>query len=345
MLEFLRSEVKGVIYQNSVLDEIKLGGRSYPRSGKYLIEIDEPQIDELYLTMVSVLSEPVSKVMWRVSVDGLNITREFKPQIANESPIGNIYAVHVFDLSKIVKGGKTYTLTISCDSSMPVIVDGLELVGVRRVDGVSTGVSYRAGCVLLNPSESYSIRSTFSKPGLYNASLFMNVPSRNALVDISLNDEHVRTLSGLLGLSNVQLSNLRLKGKDTLVIRHRETAEMYHPRFIGVYSVLKHDVNCRGPEVTMTLDEVLCEGKECKLSVVLKNEGDIACDNVMVVGFSAGNILLRDVISSIKVGEEVRKRYCVNVKGVDNRVVLKVIYRRFGRQIINEVKTSLPAVT
>lgn len=342
LLEFVRSEVKGVIYHNSILDEMRLGGRNYPRTGRYPIEVDEPRLDELYLTIVSILNEPINKVMWRVGIDGLNITREFKPQVVNESSIGSIYAIHVFDLSKVVKGSKTYTLSLTCDSSKPVIVDGIELIGVKGVEGIFTEVSYMAGCVLLNPSEVYSIRPSPSKPRSYNLSLFMNVPSRSATVDIALNNTHLKTLNGLLGLSNVQLPNLNLTREGVLTIKHREAVGMYHPRFISVYSILSYSMSCRGPEVIMTLNEVSCKGDDCNVSVTIKNAGDLTCDNVMVVGFSAGNILIRDVINTVRAGEEVRKNYRINVKGTDAKVVLKAIYRRFGRQFINEVKASLP---
>ncbi|MEM0361432.1 MAG: hypothetical protein QXH57_02690 [Sulfolobales archaeon] len=343
LLEFVRSEVRGVVYHNSILDEMRLGGRNYPRTGRYLIEVDEPQLDELYLTIVSILNEPVNKVMWKVSIDGLNITREFKPQVVNESSIGSIYATHVFDLSKIVRVGKTYALMITFDSSKPVIIDGIELIGVRRVEGVLTEVSYMAGCVLLNPSEAYSIKPSPSKPGPYNLSLFMNVPSRSAAVDITLNNMHLKTLNGLLGLSNVQLPSLHLTQDGVLIIKHKEATEMYHPRFISIYSLLNYSMSCRGPEVTMTLDEISCKGDECNVSIIIRNEGDLTCDNVMVVGFSAGNILIRDVINAVRAGEEVRKNYRISARSADTRVVLKAIYRRFGRQFINEVKASLPS--
>ncbi|MEM0453452.1 MAG: hypothetical protein QXO98_02190 [Sulfolobales archaeon] len=342
LLEFVRNEVKGVIYHSCILDEIKLGGRNYPRSGKYLIEIDEQQLDELYLTIVAVLNEPVNKVMWKVGVDGLNITREFKPQIINESSIGSIYTTHVFDLSKIVKGGKSYTLTISCDSSKPIVINGLELVGTRKVGDVLTEVVYKAGCVLLNPSETYFIKSTFSKEGPYNISLFMNLPSRNALVDITLNDSFIKTLNNLLGLNSVQLSDVYLLKENILAIKHRDTVEMYHPRFVGIYSVLKYNVSCRGPEINMTLEEISCSSDSCKAVVNIKNEGDIVCDNVMLVGFSTGNMILRDLIPSIKPGEEIRKCYNINTKGIDNRLVIKVVYRKFGKQIISEAKLAIP---
>ncbi len=340
LLEFIGSEVKGIIYHNNVLDEMKLGGRSYPRVGKYFIEVDETQLDELYLTIISVLNEPVNKVAWRVGIDGLNITREFKPQVVSESSIGSIYTAHVFDLSKVVKGGKTYTLIISCDSSKPVTIDGIELVGVKRVVEVSTEVSYSAGCVLLNPSESYSIKQHPSRLMPCNLSLYMNVPSRNALIDVTLNGNCIKTLSNLLGLSNVQLSDPNLTYDGILSIRHRESAEAYHPRFVSIYSLLKYRTNCKGPEITMKLDGITFEGNECRLSLIIRNEGDLTCENVMVVGLSASNILVRDVINSIRAGEELRRNYRFNVSDVSARLVFKAIYRRFGRQVIYEVKTS-----
>ncbi|MEM2205766.1 MAG: hypothetical protein QXK16_00840, partial [Sulfolobales archaeon] len=128
-----------------------------------------------------------------------------------------------------------------------------------------------------------------------------------------------------------------------LIIKHKEATEMYHPRFISIYSLLNYSMSCRGPEVTMTLDEISCKGDECNVSIIIRNEGDLTCDNVMVVGFSAGNILIRDVINAVRAGEEVRKNYRISARSADTRVVLKAIYRRFGRQFINEVKASLPS--
>lgn len=338
LLELIKSEVEGIIYHNVILDEVKLGGRNYPRVGKYLIEVDEPQLNELYLTIISVLNEPVNKVAWKVGIDGLNITREFKPQVVSESPIGSIYVAHVFDLSKVVKGGKTYTLTISCDSSKHITIDGLELVGMKKVANVLTEVSYSAGCVLLNPSESYSARHHSSKFMPCNISLYMNVPSRNALIDISLNNNCIKTLSNLLGLSNVQISDLNLTYGELLSIRHRESNETYYPRFVSIYSLLKYNTNCKGPKITMVLDCMKCERDECKLTLIIRNEGDLICENVMIVGLSASNILIRDVINSIKVGEELHRNYRINAKDVNTRLTFKAIYRRFGKQVIYEVR-------
>jgi hypothetical protein len=340
LLDFIKAEVNGLIYQSTVSDEVKLGGRSYPRTYKHLIEIDEQCLSETYLTVVATLNEPPTKVSWKVSIEGLSIIREFKPQITAETSSGSIYAVHVFDLSKIIKGGRTYELMISCDSSKPIIINGFELIGVKPLSGVSTETYYKAGCVLINPSETYVSKFNVMSSGTYNLSLLMNLPSRNSTVDITLNNTHIKTLNNLLGLNNIHLTNLHVGSDNVLAIHYRESSELYHPRYVAIFSILKYKLSCNGPEISLSADEVTCNGDFCKIMISIKNEGDIPCDNLVITGFSAGAILVRDVIPILKPHEVIQR--CYSLKNVNQAVTFKAVYKKFGRQCINELKVIRP---
>ncbi len=340
LLDFIKAEVDGLIYQSTVLDEVKLGGRSYPRTYKHIIEIDEQQLSETYLTVVTTLNESPTKVSWKVSIEGLSIIREFKPQITAETSSGSIYTIHVFDLSKVIKGGKTYELMISCDSSKPIVINGFELIGVKPLSGVSTETHYRAGCVLINPSETYITKFKVMSPGTYNMSLLINLPSRYSSVDITLNNLHIKTLNNLLGLNNIQLTNLRVGDDNILTIRHKESSEIYHPRYVALFSILKYRLSCNGPEISLSADEVICNEDLCKIMVSIKNEGDIPCENLVITGFSAGAMLIRDVIPIVKPHEVMQR--CYNLKNVNQAVTFKAVYKKFGRQCINELKVLRP---
>lgn len=339
LLGLIKDEVNGRIYHISISSQLRLGGRSYPRVGEYLLEVDEHPLDEVYLITATVSNEGLGKVSWRVGIDELSITREFKPQIVVECK-GYVYTVHLFNLSKVVKGGKTYTLTISCDSPQPITIDGVELVGVKKDLGLVTEVDYRGGCILINQAENYVVQYNSKYSGRVNTSILLNMPSKNAKVDIMLNENVVKTLNNYIGLVNTVINSFEPLGNSTLSIYHRDLGEKYHPPFISLYSILRYKVNKEGPKISVVVNDVTHRGNDIRIAVTLRNEGDLVCDALNLIALSGGNVVIRDVIKSLKPNEELFKSYSIDAKKVNKLVILRAIYRGLHGQEVSEVKLS-----
>ncbi len=342
LLGLIKNEVNGRIYHTSISSQLRLGGRSYPRAGEYLLEVDEYPLDEVYLIIITAANEGLGKVSWRVGIEELSITREFKPQVVVECG-GYLYAVHLFDLSKVVKGGKTYTLTISCDSPHPITIDGVELVGVKRDSGLITEVDYRGGCILINQTENYAVQYSSKYDGRVSTSILLNMPSKNAKVDIVLNERVVKTLNNYIGLINTVINSFESLGNSTLSIYHRDSGAKYHPPFIPIYSILRYKMNKEGPKISIVVSDVRRKGNNISITATLRNEGDLVCDTLTLIALSGGNLFIRDVIRSLKPGEELSKSYDVDAKKANKLMVLRAIYKGLHGQEVSEVKTQLPS--
>lgn len=338
--EYINFEQEGIVYHTSITNQLKLGGKGNPRIGKYLLDVDEGPLDTVYMLLITSSNELPGNITWKINIDELSLSREFKPHLAIESS-GQIYSVHLFDLSKVVRGGRVYTLSISCDSSRPVIVEGVELVGVKRFSGVTSELLYSAGCVALNPSEEYVTTTRLSKDGVGTMSILINMPSRSALVDIVVNNEVIKSLGNSLGVNDVLIPNINLGVENVLAVKHRPAKESYYPRCVNMYSILLYRVSNQGPNIVIEPAEIVAEEGCYKVRLEVRNCGDLPCENLILTGISAGNILFREIIQKLGVGESVVKTYRVDPKKVTQHVVVRSIYRKLCRQEVNEVRIPI----
>ena len=51
--EYLKFEQEGIIYHTSITNQLRLGGRGNPRTGKYLLDIDESPLDNVYMLLIT----------------------------------------------------------------------------------------------------------------------------------------------------------------------------------------------------------------------------------------------------------------------------------------------------
>ena len=331
LVEYLNDEVQGLIQYTTISNPLTLGGYGNPRSGYTVFSVDHGLSKAFLVLSISCKSAP-RNILWKVMLNGVTLVREFKPQLLEEWEEG-VYAVQVFDVSQLMSEAGRYTLSIKCESSEAVTVEAMTLFGIAPLENAKTEVVFKAGQVGLKPSERVDIDVPMSdRDGVGKTLITLSMPSRKAVVDVMINGKQVETLDGIIGVEEVSIKNVHLGSKNSVTLLHRDTSLAYYPRDVRIHNLLMYKVLVEGPKV----DVVDASLGNDKVSMKLRNTGDVVAKNIVIACLTAGEILFRDVINALRPGEEVVREYAVSAK--QRPVIVRVIYTGLLDQEVITVK-------
>lgn len=336
LVEYLRFEDEGSPYKLTMTNNPIIGGRGHPRMMKQVFSLDTP-INKTHL-VISVSSNEIPRnVLWKVTLNEVTLTREFKPQTYVTLKEG-VLATQVFDVSHIVKGPGKYELTITCESSEAITVEAIDVVGMVPMKGVRSETIYKAGCVAINPSETHEEILKFGGEGRGNLILVLTTPSRNASVDIELNNIKLMNIVGQVGTDEVTMHDISLEHENLLKIMHNPPNIQYFPKIVKLHSLLVYRSIGHGPKIVIEEAELR---EDNKLYVKLANTGDAIAERVILVVISTGNILVRDIINEVKPLDVVEKEYSISPKKLSQVAIVRGIYRGVSGQKMAEAKVKV----
>ncbi len=333
LVEYLNDEVQGLIQYTTISNPLTLGGYGNPRSGYTVFSVDHGLSKSFLVLSISCRSAP-KNILWKVMLNGVTLVREFKPQLLEEWEEG-VYAVQVFDVSQLMSEAGRYTLSIKCESSEAVTVEAVTLFGIAPLENAKTEVVFKAGQIGLKPSEKIDIEAPMGdRDGVGKALITLSMPSRKAVVDVMINGKQVGTVDGIIGVEEVSIKNLHLRSKNTVTLLHRDTSLTYYPRDVRIHNLLMYKVLVRGPKI----DVVEASLNNDKVSMRLRNIGDVVARNIVIACLTAGEILFRDVIDVLRPNEEIIKEYSVAAR--HKPIIVRVIYTGLLDQEVVTVKLA-----
>jgi len=335
LVEYLDNiDVEGSIYYYLIPSTTTLGGHGNPRSEVYTFTLEDKLVPS-YLMLVASSIDFKGNMVWKVSLNGITLTREFKPQTLIELD-DKLYAMQVFDITQLTQTPGKYSLKITCESSEPVFIEALYMIGVMYRKDVRASLSMNAGVLGLKPGEEVNLKLKLPKYKLNDSLILVyNSPSKRALVKLSIGDLEYN-IKDKLGTSELSLNNIlaRCESK-VLKITHEKPQITYYPKYFKIFGYAIYSTNISGPEIKLKDLKVLSDEGVVKL--LLTNEGDVEANNVIIVGIRMGEIVFRDLIKKFKPKDIMERTYKVHFKA--NNLMLRVIYRGLRGQIIRTYKT------
>mgnify|MGYP000238675553 CR=1 FL=1 len=324
IVEYLRDlGIEGCMYYHTIPSTTVLGGHGNPRSDSYGFYIDNRLNPSLLALVVS--SKGFSGNMtWKVSLNEVTLTREFKPQTIVEID-DRIYAVQVFDISNITRVPGMYNLRIVCEAAESVSIDSVFILGALRSGGISATLSISVGVLAIKPGETALLKLRPQKHARNSLLLIYDSPSRRAKVKLSIGEKEL-SMSGKVGTYELLLENV---SANEIKIMHEKSQLPYYPKYFKIYGVLAYSTSIKGPDVEIKDLNISEDGK---LAITLINTGDVSANNVLLIGMHMGEVVFRDVIKEVRPQTIIERTYRVKPK-YDNTLI-RLIYQGINGQVI-----------
>lgn len=318
---------RGLPYRSTHVMPGAVGGYGNPRSIQLSISVDS----KLSTSFLSILLRgedlrPKS-FPWRVSVNSVNITREFKPQVV-VSLEGMMYALQVFDVSQIIKEPGKYLLKFSAETSKTVEVLSVSLVGIERSQDTDVVLDYYSGVLVLRKSDEYVF--THPREGLeLGVEMVAEIPSRTSEIAVVCNEETI--ISQLVGVSEISLRKLQASQecKCSVALRKSDVPKPLILSDLLVYRPLT-------PAPQVSLEASLVSNRE--ISVLVRNEGASRLSRALVVALSEGKTLSRSELRDVRPEELVEVRLISSEDLVGKEVYVRLIYSDIWGQNIKAIK-------
>ena len=330
IVEYLRDiGIKGYMYYHTIPSTTVLGGHGNPRSDSYGFYVDNALNPSLLALVVS--SRGFSGNMtWKVALNEVTLTREFKPQTIVEID-DRVYAVQVFDISNITRTSGMYNLRIVCEAAEPISINSVFILGALKSGNISATLSVGVGVLAVRPGEAISLKLGQKKSIRNSLLLIYDSPSRRAKIKLGVGGKEL-SISGKVGTYELLLEDV---DADEIKVMHKQSQLPYYPKYFKIYGLLTYSTSIKGPDVGVKDITISEDGK---LHVTLTNTGDVSAINVLLVGTHMGEVVFRDIIKEIKPQTVIERTYRVKPK-YDNTLV-RLIYQGLNGQVVKTFRVK-----
>ncbi len=327
LIKCVSGAYRGLPYRVTHLMPGIIGGYGNPRSIQLSVSVDS----KLSMSYISILLrgedlKPKS-FPWRVSVNSVNITREFKPQVL----VGLekvMYALQIFDVSQIIKEPGKYLLKLSTETSKAIEVLSVSLVGVAESHDTEVLVDYYSGVLILKKGEEYVITHPCVGHEL-GVEIVAEFPSRTSEVLLTCGNES--PITQLIGVSEISLKKLKASQecRCSITLRRSDVPKPLILSDLLVYRPLT-------PSPQASFDAFLTDSKEILVSV--RNEGVLRLDKALIIALCEGRTLSRNELRDLGPGEtaELRLTSPEDLRGKE--VYVRLVYADTWGQNVKTVK-------
>ncbi|MCI2414411.1 MAG: hypothetical protein MPF33_04030 [Candidatus Aramenus sp.] len=304
LLTFDEGDFEGTIDYSSSLRAVKLGAENKEAGFNFFAE------NEPHKSYIVVGTETNNRlVKWRLWINNFSLTREFKPNYLVEYD-GKVYAIHVFDVTHLVKQGKNEFVVTSI-SLEPLVVNFVSSVLMYNVPHFHTRFSAMAGTLILRPSESISFKN------VERGYILLKNPNRSSLKvygDSSL----IAEVSNSKDAEEIETNENRVIS----VVHDSRPSQPKCPAFVYLYYTAKTE----SPSIDLQVDGKVSNQR---LFLSIENGSEIQLDkvlvNVMVNGITVHFRSFGEVKSKSRIDYEVLlpKKGNVNVRVVGVKAGLR----------------------
>ncbi len=348
--QYVFERFDGEVIYKSILPGVRLGGLEV---SKAFIPIDlvlpgEIEVSKALLELA--IKSQRERFTWRLKVNGVPVTREFKPNSVAETR-DYIFSKLVYDITPIMQArrGRRHrcNIVVKYEGSEHLIVEHVGLLVYIPSEDARSHVSLLSGALALDPGEKY--RLTLRHPpgldayGRLHVTLFS--PSTQAEIGIRFNGVFETTLSSIVGGEEAVLEISGVGGENTVEIDHVDTGSAYYPKELLVSSLYLQQSLYREPRLSikdLAVPDKLESGGRIRITVV--NEGDSVPDKALLTIIHLGTIIYREELPKLKPGEETIVEPTIKLPKGEHPVVLRLIWKKLTRTTFTDKKIVLNIV-
>ncbi|MEM0380261.1 MAG: hypothetical protein QXX35_05845 [Desulfurococcaceae archaeon] len=346
MYKYIDKSFNGDVVYTYVFPSKQINGLVFERE---TIPLDFPvikehvELDLAYLEL-SVLSTNTN-VNWRVKVNGINVTREFKPIVY--SKIGNyLFTKHLFDITSVLKTPESMkrsrvNVTFKREGGQPIIIEQISIIAlVKTIEAFST-VKYYTGCLTLEPGDETSLDIGFKqKDSLLRLTCF--IPNKLAELLVNIDDKKTYRINNAHGMIDETIQASDLFEINNIKLKYVESSEKYLPREICLSNLIVLSSTYSKPDLFIEELDVPSRAKSSfKARIKIVNKGSSKPDKILLVVFNKGEIISSKSIQPVEPGGEIVEELVINQPPGQHNLVFRIIWRKLARMWFTEEKKNV----
>jgi len=345
LLKFIDKRFKGDIFHTTVYPGVSIGGLMPSRE---TIPIKWDPLPNLELNRafleIGVIS-PRESIDWKVKVNGMNLTREFKPMVSTR--LGDkIYSKHVFDITSILKIPENrfrnrINVTFKREGGSVISIEHIGLIALFETDEAETNIKYYSGSISLDIGENTILETNYDhNQAYYTSSIY--VPSRIAKLKIKLGGGKEIFVTGVQGMHEEYDVVTTSKIIDSIEYEHVESSEKYAPKEIVISNLLLYHTIHANPDIHIDEIDVPETSKgELNISMKLSNRGESKPDKLLISIMDRVEVIRVVQIEPLKPGEERTINLKLNLQPGEHNLVFRVIWRKLSRTMFKEERRKV----
>ncbi len=316
---FERNEFKGYVVYDAVFPSVQLGQSTLTVFSSSFAVL-EPDVDTAIID--ATLSVGESKPAgFRVTCNGVTITREFKPLMCVErNEVGGRICRVVYDITPIVRSKPASTITIAVENygMSTITLEHLAVTVLYKKSNARTNIRQYGGVLVLEPGEAVRL-PPLEGPAPLEARIVAYVPPGSWL-----------TVGGRKSRgAGFAVYDFSLGGTNTFEIGYMGRSDVF-PRDALVASVLL----VRGIVPRPVIDASARRIGSDRVEVRVKNTGSAPVDKLIVVALNKGLVVDRKVVDSIAPSRE----EVIELKASSEPVIVRVIWRELNELKLKEFR-------
>ncbi len=345
LLRFVNKRYMGDVIYSNAYPLTRLGGLM-PSRETIPLSLIHPKDAELDYALLEIgVLVPSTNIQWRVKVNGISVTKEFKPHIVSKAG-ENLFAKLVYDITSILRTPeglrkKRVNVTFKHEGGEQIIVEHLAVLAFYKTEEAVTDITFLSGAVSLKPGEETAVNIPYTGAhGVLRSTVF--IPSSNAQAFIEINGSKRIDIGGIQGPYEIIETIDNLKENNTILFRHEEAETMYYPKEMRLSNILILRTEYKMPKLEIKDIDVRDAEKGGKIiHVKLVNNGVSKPDSALIVLMSLGNVVARKIIEPIEPGQEVEEEIPVNLPKGEYDLVLRIIWRKLSKTLFNDKRVKL----
>ncbi|MEM1628214.1 MAG: hypothetical protein QW551_02895 [Desulfurococcaceae archaeon] len=285
--------------------------------------------------IIEIILESMSeRLEWKLRVNGIGVTKEFKPHISLK--LGNRW-LHkfIFDISSLLNvqhalSREWFNVNIKYEGGDPFSVKALVFNAIYEDGDASTSIKHLTGLLRLNLGENIEVHiPDYIRSDIYDMRMILEIP-RDGRIKLIVGDNETEILSNSHGFDEYVYTVNRAHTENKIRLVYQNSRS---PREIPmvVSSIMMFRTRIKQPRLEIRDLEIVRKENDIWLRLYIVNTGSSIPDRVIYSVFHRGQVIcsFRENIP-IKPGEELVKE--IYVKGnIRDDITVRVIWSKLTR--------------
>lgn len=288
-------------------------------------------------------------ISWKLVVDGVSISREFRPQFIVETDDG-YYMKAIYDVKPIlasrVVGQESHKILVYRDAVHPIRLADALLYARFKSEKARYAVSYFTGAVSLEPGEHYKVDANIGRGfgGKRTAGVIVHSPYHDSAFELVAGGSRPERAVGQ-GVHYIQVS-VPYKGSPVPVsVKYIDPGYKYYPRIAILTEAIVAELLAPAPEPRLVIGEVEVEDSRVRVRGSVENIGDDVLDSTMIVVLALGARLARRTLPPVEPGGSISFTLEFDVSRLPitpSRASVRLIWRRLGETRLVSREIQIP---
>ncbi len=329
------SSGEALILENIVANTL-MGGASNPTSFSASTEWPfKVSPKKSFMEIGIFFQKAIERLPWRLVVNNVTITREFKPLICSMGSYGS-FCKMILDITPIVSSKQItkFDILIEYNGLTPINLAHVSIIGVKEGYNVYSRFAYISGALSLPPGSSTKLVLSDKYTEHIKARLLVYMPHSMAKLNVGSETIEFMNISNVDGIQEVEVNlDLGVGAEiNQLYFKNSSVKANYLPREVVISSLALLQLEKRGPKLVVEVSSV----SDNYIEAAIVNNGDATASRIIVLSLAMGEILSRIHLDKLDPGE--RSETIKIPRRKDTLTTVRVIWRYIDTTKFNEVK-------